>query len=99
MLITFLIVLLFVVTGCTVYVYFTKRHQPSQQLPVEERIIALNDSCMICNEESARQYSSMCQDCIDKGWRWSGYPDGHYYQEKPIVKLKSIRVTRRRYDA
>ena len=51
--------------------------------------------CKICNQESARQYSSMCQSCIDNGWRWSGYPDSRYYQEKPMKKLKSIKVTKK----
>ena len=45
-------------------------------------------NCAICNKEKARQYSSMCQSCIDNGWRRAGYPDDNYYQEKPVKKHK-----------
>lgn len=52
-------------------------------------------NCMICKTKDARQYSSMCQSCIDNGWRWSGYPDSRYYQEQPMKKGKSIKVTKK----
>ena len=52
-------------------------------------------NCMICKTKDARQYSSMCQSCIYNRWRWSCYPDSRYYQEQPMKKGKSIKVTKK----
>ena len=46
-----------------------------------------NKLCHICSKEKARQYSTMCQSCIDDGWRFSLMEGGHY-KEKPVKRHK-----------
>jgi hypothetical protein len=46
--------------------------------------------CEICGLKEAHEYSTMCQSCIDDGWRWAGFPDGGYYKEKPVKKHKDF---------
>ena len=44
--------------------------------------------CKVCNIKEAHQFSSMCQSCIDKGWRrnlYDGDGDG-YYKVEPMPK-------------
>ena len=46
----------------------------------------LRKECGICKIKEVEQFSSMCLDCIDAGWRWAGFPNAGYYKEKSIKK-------------
>ena len=46
-------------------------------------------NCKVCKIKEAHQFSSMCQSCIDKGWRrnlWDGDGEG-YYKKEPKIKV------------
>tara|TARA_Y100000310_G_scaffold112270_1_gene110753 strand:- start:111 stop:365 length:255 start_codon:yes stop_codon:yes gene_type:complete len=49
-----------------------KKHK--RFIPLVEGIYE-NDikSCHICKKNEPHKYSSMCQGCIDDGWRWNGF--------------------------
>ena len=38
-------------------------------------------NCQVCKRKESHQFSSMCQDCIDRGWRAKGKDGGYYNVE------------------
>ena len=53
-------------------------------------------NCQVCKRKESHQFSSMCQDCIDRGWRVKGKDDGYYnvnYHKQRLVSIcPKIRV-------
>ena len=61
-----------------------KKHK--RFIPLVEDIFK-NDikSCHICKKNEPCEHSSMCQNCIDDGWRWNGidvFKGNYKYGEK-----------------
>ena len=76
-----------------------KKHK--RFIPLMEDIFK-NDikSCHICKKNKPCEFSSMCQDCIDRGWRAKGKGGGYYNVEykkqrhKDFINISKIKVVK-----